>query len=119
MSIIGEYVRKVEQRLSELDADGLSRVEQSATLDFEELFAAQEAQSALFASGLIPQDVAQWVYQIAGGEIPSPAAFAEQPLAVRVTFLQLFQELLEMKMKLHQVRPVPRSLQSYNASAAG
>jgi hypothetical protein len=58
------------------------------------------------------------VYRIAGGEIPSPAAFAEQPLAVRVTFMQLFQELLEMKVKLHQARPVPRSLQSYNASAA-
>jgi len=101
MSIIGEYIRKVEQRLSELDADSLSRVEESATLDFEELVAAQQAQSALFASGRIPQEVAQWVYQIAGGEIPSPAAFAEQPLAVRVTFMQLFQELLEMKINLH------------------
>jgi len=55
----------------------------------------------LFASGRIPQEVAQWVYQIAGGEISSPAAFAEQPLAVRVTFMQLFQELLEMKINLH------------------
>jgi hypothetical protein len=41
------------------------------------------------------------VYRIAGGEIPSPAAFAEHPLAVRVTFIQLFKELLEMKIK-HQ-----------------
>jgi hypothetical protein len=44
------------------------------------------------------KDVVQWVYQIAGGEIPSPAAFTEQPLAVRVTFITLFKELLEMKM---------------------
>ena len=102
MSIIGEYVAKVEQRLSELDADALSRVEQSATLDFEELVQAQQTQSALFAAGLIPQDLAQWVYRVAGGEIPSPSAFAEQPLAVRVTFIKLFQELLELKMKLQQ-----------------
>ena len=102
MGSIGEYVKQMEQRLSALDADALSRVEQSSTLDFEELFAAQQAQSALFASGLIPQDVAQWVYQIAGGEIPSPSAFAEHPLAVRVTFIQLFKELLEMKMDLQR-----------------
>ena len=62
--------------------------------------------------------MAQWVYQIAGGEIPSPSAFAEQPLAVRVTFITLFKELLEIKIKLLQVRPVPRSLQPYNTSAA-
>ena len=102
MNVIGEHVRKVEQRLSELDADALSRVEQSATLDFEELVTAQQAQSALFASGLIPQDVAQWVYQIAGREIPSPAAFAKHPLAVRVTFIKLFEELLKMKMDLQR-----------------
>ena len=102
MSIISEYVGKTEQRLLELDADALSRVEESATLDFEELVQAQQTQSALFASGLIPQDVATWVYRIAGGEIPSSAAFAEQPLAVRVTFIKLFQELLELKMKLQQ-----------------
>lgn len=101
-SIVGQYIRKVEERLAALDADALSRVEESATLDFEELVQAQQTQSALFASGLIPQDVATWVYRIASGEIPSSSAFAEQPLAVRVTFIKLFQELLEMKMKLQQ-----------------
>ena len=102
MSIVGEYVRKMEQRLSELDAEAVSRAEQSATLDFEELVQAQQTQSALFASGLIPQDVAQWVYRVAGGEIPSPSAFAEQPLAVRVTFIKLFKELLKLKMDLQR-----------------
>ena len=101
-SIVGQYIGKVEQRLDALDADALSRVEESATLDFEELVQAQNTQSALFASGLIPQDVAHWVYRIAGGEIPSPSAFAEQPLAVRVTFIKLFEELLALKIKLQQ-----------------
>ena len=101
-SIVGQYVSKIEQRLSELDAAALASVESGATLDFEELFQAQQTQSVLFASGLIPQDLAQWVYRVAGGETISPAEFLEQPLAVRVTFIKLFQELLEMKMKLQQ-----------------
>jgi hypothetical protein len=92
----------MERRLAELDEEAVARVEQSATLDFEELVQAQQTQSALFAAGLISQDVAQWVYRVAGGEIPSPSAFAEQPLAVRVTFIKLFEELLQMKIKLQQ-----------------
>lgn len=101
-NIVGQYARKMEQRLSELDAEAVSRVEQSATLDFEELVQAQQTQSVLSASGLIPQNVAQWVYPVAGGETLSPSAFAEEHLTVRVTFIKLFEELLQMKIGLQQ-----------------
>ena len=101
MSLVSEYLDKMEKRMAELDPVAVTRLEETATLDYEELFAAQQTQSALFAAGLIPQDVAQWVYGIVG-EVPSPERFAQQPLAVRVTFIKLFQELLEMKMKLQQ-----------------
>ncbi len=109
-SIVGQYIEKVEERLAGLDSAALARVEESSTLDHEELFTAQQTQSALFAAGIIPQDLAQWVYRVAGGETISPAEFAKQPLAVRVTFIKLFQELLEIKMKMQQTGVARRAV---------
>jgi hypothetical protein len=101
--MITEHIQKMKARLSELDPEAVARVDATSTLTDEELWEAQKAQSALFAAGKIPQEVAQWVY-VTAGEGHSAERFAKLPLATRVTFLKLFGELLEMKIRLHRGR---------------
>ena len=95
-----KVVEALGRRVSILPPHKVAALEQSAVMEFDELVAAQNAQSRLFASSRIPMETAQWAYSAFGGEFASPRQFKEQSLAKRIVAVNLAAVLIKQSTNL-------------------
>lgn len=90
----------LEKKISTLPSDKIAALEEAAVMEWNELVAAQNAQSRLFALGRIAIEIAQWAYTAFGGEAPSSERFKKLPLAKRLVAVNLAVVLIKESMSL-------------------
>ena len=86
---IARAITTVNDRIKSLSADKLRSLETNATIDITETIAYQNLQSRSFASGIINQVDATWLYRMLQG-------FNKRPLADRIVTLELISMLAKV-----------------------
>ena len=79
--IISKAVLTVNNRIKELDKDKVASLQKNATIEPDEVFAYQSAQSRAFTEQKISKIDAQWLYNMLSG-------FNSKPLADRIVALE-------------------------------
>lgn len=79
-------------KLQNVDREARARLEETATITFQEHYAYQAKQSQAHAMGRIPTDIAQDLYNILGGTVD---AFNGRPLEQRLVAIKALGEMVE------------------------
>lgn len=97
MSRLEQIRDKIDTSLKSKSKEDLDKLRQDTELNFMELYAAQNLQARLFASGKIPQEIAQYAYN-------NLSHYSSLNLTDRFLLLQLIKELtqLDIKMRLNK-----------------
>lgn len=95
---IARAIEKMEARIQTVSAEKISKLDHDLQEDFSSLAAYQNVQALAFASGKLTQEEASILYNIYGGEYPTPTKWAKQPLAARIVATQTAGELLSAQL---------------------
>ena len=98
-TMIREYEESIAKRLAngEVTQQQVQDLHKTLNLDLGEFCRFQELKSLAFAAGKTTLDEAQTIYMHLGNSVD---AFNSRPLAVKVVLTRVFQELLEMQIRL-------------------
>ena len=91
-------IDRINEKMKTVSEEKLKSLNESLKTDFMELVEYQKLQSTAFACGKLTLEEAQTLYQIYGGEVPSPEKWNKLSLAEKVIGTSTASELLKMKM---------------------
>jgi hypothetical protein len=83
--------RRVQIEAARAAGKDLTRADEAAKIDLDELVAFQNKQAAIHATGVLSLEEAQLIYATLG---QTPDHFNQQPLEARIVVLQLMAEVL-------------------------
>lgn len=89
---------RIEEKLKTVPEDKLISLEETLKTSFDDLVEYQKLQSTAFACGKLGLEEAQTLYQIYGGEFPSPEKWEKLSLAKKVVGTSTAGELAKMRM---------------------
>ena len=91
-------IDRINEKMKTVSEEKLSSLNESLKTDWAELVQYQKLQSTAFACGKLTLEEAQILYQIYGGEVPSPEKWDKRSLAEKVIGTQSAAELAKMKI---------------------
>lgn len=91
-------IDRINEKMKTISEEKLKSLNESLKTELSELIEYQKLQSTAFACGKLTLEEAQALYQIYGGEVPSPAKWAKLSLAEKVIGTQTAEELLKMRI---------------------
>lgn len=98
---ITEGIKKIEERLKEVTKEKQDALDKSLSeVTLHELIEYQNTQAISHACGIITTEEAQTLYNLFGGEIPSPEKFKKLSLAEKIIATQTAAELLQKRCNI-------------------
>ena len=91
-------IARIEQTLKTVPEEKKRSLEQTLKTSWEDLVEYQRLQSTAFACGKLTLEEANTLYQIYGGEVPSPEKWDKLTLAERIAGTSTAGELLKMRI---------------------
>ncbi len=91
-------ITRINEKLKTVSDAEQKRLSGALKTDWSELVQYQRLQSTAFACGKLSLEEAQALYQIYGGEVPSPEKWDKRSLAEKVIGTQTAEELLKMRI---------------------
>ena len=91
-------ISRYEEKMPTIAKEKLDKLSEQLKTEWGDLCTYQTLQSQAFAMGKLTLAEAQQIYQILGGECPSPEGWDKRPLAERVVVTQIMSELLDAKI---------------------
>jgi len=91
-------IARINEKMKTVSEEKLASLNESLKTDWKELVEYQKLQSTAFACGKLTLEEAQTLYQIYGGEVPSPEKWDKLSLAEKVIGTQTADELLKIKI---------------------
>ena len=95
---IQEGIDRIEAKLKTIPPDKAESLSRGLKTSLIELIQYQNIQSAAFACGKLTMDEAMTLYNLYGGEVPSPDKFDKLSLAQKVIATQTAGELAKMRI---------------------
>ena len=95
---IQDKIDIVNEKLKTVDPGKIESLSKTLKAELFELIEYQKLQSMAFACGKITLEEAQTLYQLYGGEFPTPEKWDELSLAEKVVGTQTSKELLDMRI---------------------
>lgn len=95
---IQDKIDRVNEKLKEVAPEKIEALSNTLKADMMELIEYQKLQSVAFACGKLTMEEAQILYQIYGGELPTPERWDKKSLAEKVVGTQTASELAEMRI---------------------
>jgi len=95
---IQDRIDRINERLKEVAPEKLEELSKGLKTDMMDLVEYQKLQSMAFACGKLAMEEAQILYQIYGGEVPTPERWDKKSLAEKVVGTQTAKELLDMRI---------------------
>lgn len=91
-------IDRINEKMKTVSEEKIKGLNESLKTDWADLCEYQKLQSTAFACGKLDLEEAQTLYQIYGGESPSPEKWEKRTLAEKVIATSTAAELLKMKM---------------------
>lgn len=91
-------IDRINEKMKQVSEEKLASLSEGLKTDWKDLVEYQRLQSTAFACGKLTLEEAQTLYQIYGGEAPSPEKWDKLTLAEKVIGTQTAAELLKMKI---------------------
>lgn len=91
-------IDRINEKMKTVSEEKLKSLNESMKTDFMDLVEYQKLQSTAFACGKLTLEEAQTLYQIYGGEIPSPEKWDKLTLVEKVIGTQTAGELVKMRI---------------------
>jgi len=91
-------IDRINEKMKTVAAEKLASLNEGLKADLMELIEYQKLQSTAFACGKLTLEEAQLLYQIYGGEVPSPEKWNKLSLAEKVIGTQTAGELAKMRI---------------------
>jgi len=91
-------IDRINEKMKAVPEEKLKSLSEGLKTDWSELIEYQKLQSTAFACGKLTLEEAQTLYQIYGGEIPSPEKWDKLSLAEKVIGTQTAGELAKMNI---------------------
>lgn len=91
-------IARINEKLKTVPEAEQKKLSDALKTDWKDLVEYQKLQSTAFACGKLVLEEAQTLYQIYGGEVPSPEKWDKLSLAEKVIGTQTAEELLRIKI---------------------
>ncbi len=91
-------ITRIDEKMKTVSEEKLRNLNESLKTNFADLVEYQKLQSTAFACGKLTLEEAQTLYQIYGGEAPSPEKWDKRTLAEKVIGTQSARELLKIRL---------------------
>ena len=91
-------IDRINEKMKTVSEEKLKSLNESLKTDWADLVEYQKLQSTAFACGKLTLEEAQILYQIYGGEVPSPEKWDKLSLAQKVIGTQSAAELAKMRI---------------------
>lgn len=91
-------IDRLEEKVKTLTPKQIDSLTKSLHTDLPDLVQYQNLQAAAFTCGKLTFDEATTLYEIYGGELPTPERFDRRSIAERVVGTQTAGELLKMRL---------------------
>lgn len=91
-------IDRINEKMKTVSEEKLASLNESLKTDWADLVEYQKLQSTAFACGKLTLEEAQLLYEIYGGEVPSPEKWDKRSLAEKVIATQTAAELLKTKI---------------------
>lgn len=91
-------IARINEKLKKVEPLEQKKLSETLKTDWKDLVEYQKLQSTAFACGKLTLEEAQTLYQIYGGEVPSPEKWDKLSLAEKVIGTQTAEELIRIKI---------------------
>ena len=91
-------IDRINEKIKTVPEDKLKALEEGLKTDFDDLVEYQKLQSTAFACGKLSLEEAGMLYQMFGGEAPSPEKWDKLTLAEKVIGISTAAELAKMRL---------------------
>ena len=91
-------IERINEKMKQVSEEKLASLNEGLKTDWADLVEYQKLQSTAFACGKLTLEEAQTLYQIYGGEVPSPEKWDKLSLAEKVIGTSSAAELAKMRM---------------------
>jgi len=91
-------IDRINEKMKTVSEEKLKSLNESLKTDWADLVEYQKLQSTAFVCGKLTLEEAQTLYQIYGGEVPSPEKWDKLSLAQKVIGTQSAAELAKMRI---------------------
>lgn len=95
---IAASLARINEKLTTISEDKKSSLEQTLKTSLIDLIEYQKLQSTAFACGKLTLEEATSLYQLYGGEVPSPEKWDKLSLAEKIVGTQTAAELTKMRL---------------------
>ena len=91
-------IDRINEKMKQVSEEKLASLNEGLKTDWADLVEYQKLQSTAFACGKLTLEEAQLLYEIYGGEVPSPEKWDKRSLAEKVIGTQTAAELFKTKI---------------------